>query len=44
MSIRLDQASFFTQFRSALISALASSISFRMSAVVIPPESTGLRK
>ena len=33
MSIRLDQAVFCTQFRFALIRALASSISFRMSAV-----------
>jgi len=33
-SIRLDQASFFTQFRFALMRALASSISFRMSAVM----------
>ena len=32
-SIRLDQAAFFTQFRFALMSALASSMSFRMSAV-----------
>ena len=33
-SIRLDQASFVTQVRSALISVLASSISFRISAVM----------
>jgi len=33
-SIRLDQASFFTQFRFALMRALASSISFRMSTVM----------
>jgi hypothetical protein len=33
-SIRFDQAPLFTQFRSALIRALASSISFRMSAVI----------
>ena len=32
-SIRLDQAAFFTQFRFALMRALASSMSFRMSAV-----------
>ena len=32
-SIRLDQAPFLTQFRFALMSALASSMSFRMSAV-----------
>ncbi len=32
-SIRLDQVAFFTQFRFALMRALASSISFRMSAV-----------
>ncbi|SEN75996.1 hypothetical protein SAMN05216227_102350, partial [Pseudorhodobacter antarcticus] len=31
-SIRLDQASLITQFRFALMRALASSISFRMSA------------
>ena len=33
-SIRLDQAPFVTQFRSALMRALASSMSFRMSAVM----------
>jgi len=32
-SIRLDQALFSSQFRSALMRALASSMSFRMSAV-----------
>jgi hypothetical protein len=32
-SIRLDQADFFTQFRSALMRVLASSMSFRISAV-----------
>jgi hypothetical protein len=33
-SIRLDQAPFITQIRSALMRVLASSISFRMSAVM----------